>query len=278
MGAFTSIAAAICTRDRRFSGGSAWPWLVINQGDADCVNQTVLPPQAVGRIKRGECLYYYETLPLEGLSDLRDDLTGPGDLYVRLVTCSSDLWEPELALVWGRSREKGIIPLALDMDLPHGLSCNKREGFPSVPIRRVSCGADDRPIHRLLLVLVTFDAPYAGTDDPISLSITTDRGPVVHHVVTDTPQTDLEIDTANIYDIPVNVPFTKGELAASEAGEMALGIRGSDKWAPKKLFLFGLDEASGQPNHVVPLARMIEPGPLSLNASEGVPAISLTPE
>ena len=84
------------------------------------------------------------------------------------------------------------------------------------------------------------------------------------------------IDTANIYELPVDVPFTKDDLICSDSGEMCLGIHGSDKWVPKRVLLFGLDEASGAPHAVVPLVRLSDPGPLSADATEGVPSIVLT--
>jgi hypothetical protein len=147
--------------------------------------------------------------------------------------------------------------------------------LPSLDIRRVIAGAGETLIRRLLLVVVTYDAPYAGTDDPIWVRVRTDAGVAAHHVVTDTPQTDLEIDTANIYELPVEVPFTKGDLVHSDKGEIRLGIHGSDKWVPKRVLLFGLDEASSAPRSVVSLVRLSDPGPLSADPTEGVPSIVL---
>ncbi|UCC71084.1 MAG: hypothetical protein JSV86_11885 [Gemmatimonadota bacterium] len=232
-------------------------------------------PETVGSLKRKECLYYFEALPLEGMEDIRDDRLGPDDLQVRLAFDEYETWEPGLALVWARSREKGTIPLALDMGLTDALSGDERAGVSSLPVRRVTSGAADTPIRRMLLVVVTYDAPYAGTDDPIWVRIRADAGLVAHHIVTDTPQTDLEIDTANIYELAVEVPFTKGELAASKTGEIRLGIHGSDKWVPKRICLFGLDEVSHAPQRVVPLVRISDPGPLSADPTEGVPSIVL---
>jgi hypothetical protein len=275
MGRFTSISAAILTRHGRFSGTSGRPWLIVSQAGTDQLNKVMLSTDTVGSVRRGECIYYYQPLPAEGGGELSDELTGPGDLYVRLATTSSDLWEPELAIVWGTSKKRGTVPLALDLDLRGGLSTNPREGAVSLPVRRVREGDDDTTIHRLLLVIVTYDAPYAGTDDPILLRVTTQAGMAVDHVVTDTPQTDLEIDTSNVYSIPVDEPFRRGELRDAKPTEIRLTILGTDKWVPKKMFLFGLDHPSGAPESVVTLVRSHDPGPLSADPTEGVPSLYL---
>ena len=274
MGLFTAVSAAFRTGTPRFSGTSARPWLVINQSGMDCVNRSIFAQGAIGSLNRGQCFYYYESLQEGAGSDLRDDLLGPGDLYVRLVTTSSDLWRPELVLVWGKSKEKGTIPLALELDANIELSVDPAEGVISAPIRRVMPGKRDTAIRRLLLIVVTYDAPYAGTDDPIYLRVATAEGTVVHEVITDTPQTDLEINSANIYELPVERPFTRAELQA-EGGAIRLGIHGSDKWVPKKVFLMGLDHPTGQPERVVPLVQVYDPGPLSTDPTEGIPSIDL---
>ncbi|NIN72599.1 MAG: hypothetical protein GTO46_11900 [Gemmatimonadetes bacterium] len=275
MGAFTSISAAVRTRTGRKSGTSASARLMIIQRGRALLDREMKSAETVGSLRRKECLYYFEALPPETAENLTDELIGPDDLQVRLGFDQIGSWEPELALVLARSREKGTIPLALDMGLTGTLSGEERLGVASIDVRRVAVGAGDTLIRRLLLVVVTYDAPYAGTDDPIWVRVRTAAGVVAHHVVTDTPQTDLEIDTANIYELPVEVPFTKGDLADSDNGEIRLGIHGSDKWVPKRVLLFGLDEASGAPRSVVSLVRLSDPGPLSADPTEGVPSIVL---
>lgn len=277
MGNFTSVCAAVRTSDERYSGTRKRPWLIINQGGADRLNREMLSLETVGSFKRGQSLYYYQSLPAEDLGELRDDQIGPGDLYVRLVNASRDLWRPELVFVWARSRERGIVPLALETDMSQGLSGARHEGTLSGPVRRVSAGGDDTPIRRLLMIVLTYDAPYAGTDDPIVLRISTPKRTVVNHEVTDTPQTDLEMNTANIYWLTVEHPFTRAELRQN-GSEVCLRIMGSDKWVPKKVYVFGTDRISERPESVVSLARIIEPGPLSVDPSEGVPSVHLSVE
>lgn len=273
MGQLTSISAAVRTRHGRFSGTAGPPWIIVNQSGVDLLNNPMLSSGTVGCCRRGETLYYYQPLPLEDRARGDDERIGPDDLYVRIATTSSDRWEPELMIVWATSNQKGTVPLAIEMDMANTLSANSRKGSISVPIPRTRLGTNETWIERLLLVVVTYDAPYAGTDDSISLQVQTAAGVLVDHVITDTPQTDLEIDTANIYEIPVDSPFQRGQLMREE-GEVKLTLHGSDKWVPKKLFLFGLDRAE-RPSSVVPLVKIRDPGPLSANPAEGVPFIKL---
>lgn len=275
MGLFTSISAAVRTRHGRFSGTAGRPWIIVNQSGIDLMNTPMLSSGTVGRVQRGESLYFYQPLPSEGRLSGVDDRIDAEDLYVRLATTSSDLWEPEVAIVWATSKTIGTVPLAIETDMPHRLSTNLREGSVSAPIRRARVGDDETAIERLLLVVVTYDAPYAGTDDPVSLRVTTPGATPVDYVITDTPQTDLEIDTANIYEIPVDLPFRRAQLREADEAQIRLTIHGSDKWVPKKLFLFGLDHPTRRPATVVPLAKIRDPGPLSANPAEGVPSIIL---
>jgi hypothetical protein len=277
MGCFASISAAIRTADQRFSGTGARPSLVVNQGGVDRLNQPLLTHTTVGELKRAQSIYCLHSLRDLPQTEVIDDLVGPDDLYVRLATNSTDLWRPELVMVWGWSRECKTVPLALDMNFRHALSLDPKKGVSSVPVRRVEAGGSEMPIERLLLVVVTYAAPYAGTDDPIWLRVTTADGPVTHHLITDTPQADLEINSANIYEVPVIRPFNRKEVEGG-AGEIRLGISGSDKWVPRIVMLFGLEGAAGDPDRVVSLARVCDPGPLSTDPREGVPSLPLTVE
>ncbi|MGD8866971.1 MAG: hypothetical protein PVI01_05065 [Gemmatimonadales bacterium] len=275
MGQLTSISAAVRTRHGRFSGTSGFPWIIVNQSGIDLLNNPMLSAGTVGNFHRGESLYYYQSLPREGGPEGNDVQTGSNDLYVRIATTSSDRWDPELMIVWATTKQEVVLPLAIETDMTASLSTNPREGSVSVPIRRVQRGMNETVIERLLLVVVTYDAPYAGTDDPISLQVTTPDATLVNHVITDTPQTDLEIDTANVYEIPVDSPFQRGQLREVKGARVKLTLHGSDKWAPKKLFLFGLDRPTTRPVSVVPLVKIRDPGPLSANPAEGVPFIIL---
>ncbi|NIR44661.1 MAG: hypothetical protein GWN99_10180 [Gemmatimonadetes bacterium] len=274
MGSFKSISAVVRTSPERFSGTFGKPWILVNQGGIDRLQCSLLGPGAVGSFHRGQTLYCYRNFRPEERVEILDDLVGPEDLYIRLGTTSSDMWRPELILVWGWSREKGTVPLALDLGTQLKLSADKKEGVVSTQVRRVQPGDREMAIRELLLVAVTYNAPYSGTDDPIWLRVTVGGDLAANHVITDTPQTDLEINSSNVYRIPVERPFTRAELEAEES-EVRLGIQGSDMWVPKKIFLFGLDAAEEPPSRVVSLVRVYDPGPLSISPTEGVSALSL---
>lgn len=274
MGSFKSISAVVRTSPKRFSGTFGKPWILVNQDGVDRLQCTLLGPGAVGSMHRGQTLYCYRSFrPEEGI-EIEDDLVRPDQLYMRLGTTSTDMWRPELIFVWGWSMERGTVPLALEVGAELELSADRREGVISKQIRRVEPGDRRTAIRELLLVLVTYNAPYSGTDDPIWLRVVVGDEVAVDHVITDTPQIDLEINTSNVYRVPVERPFTRAELEAGPS-EMRLGIQGSDMWVPKKIFLFGLD-ASGEPaRQVVPLVRLYDPGPLSISPTEGVSALTL---
>jgi hypothetical protein len=98
-------------------------------------------------------------------------------------------------------------------------------------------------IRRLLLVLITDGSIVNGmiesddgTDNRIALQIVANDELVVQHVIPDTPQDDLEPLQANLYSIPVIVPFTRDSLGI---GAIRLSIDGTDMWLPQSLSLFG---------------------------------------
>ena len=92
--------------------------------------------------------------------------------------------------------------------------------------------------------------------------------------IPDTPQQDQERGQANLYFVPVSSPFTKGSL---NRDAISLRIGGDDAWLPVSFFLFGLDDATGRPEALVPLVhiRNWTLGWLSTDAGEGVPSVTL---
>jgi len=58
---------------------------------------------------------------------------------------------------------------------------------------------------------------------------------------------------------------------------LTINVDGDDAWKPMVLFVFGLDTASGRPNHVVSLASRPVWGPrwMSTDTSEGDPSVEL---
>ena len=121
---------------------------------------------------------------------------------------------------------------------------------------RVQPGAANTVIRRLLVVMTTADKEDAGTDDKIQLRIVNSDGLLaVNHIFPDTSQSDQERAQANLYYVPVNIPFSKTELSRDS---IRLSILGRDAWLPDRFFLFGLSEEEGgqPPEFVVPIVHL----------------------
>lgn len=186
---------------------------------------------------------------------------------------NDDKWRPEHIVIWGeRFGAATIVPLAFETGLA-GISTDASEGNTSVPIRLVALGDDDMPI-RQLLMLMTTAGEDAATDAPINLQITSEGQPVVDFDCPDTPQEDQEWGEANLYFAPVIAPFTKHRLAKDA---IRLSIKDDDAWLPASFFLFGLDDATGRPEALVPLVhlRTWSLGWLSTDSSEGLSSVTL---
>lgn len=150
----------------------------------------------------------------------------------------------------------------------------------------VQAGDRTMEINRLLLLMTTggqlpethflaegFDtAP--GTNSPIELQIESGGALVVHFRFPDTPQHDQEPGQANLYFAPVPTRFTKAQLGGNS---IILQIKGDDAWLPTNFFLFGLDDATGRPEQLVPLVHLPDwPfGFMSTDSSEGIETVTL---
>jgi hypothetical protein len=207
---------------------------------------------------------------------------------IRIGIRGDDMWRPKSVFIWGEQKDGLIVPLALNTELQGDvgiagqlvsvtLSTDPDEGKLSFAPSRVQLGSATTVIRRLLMLMTTADADNAGTDDDIQLQITTSDGRlVVDHVFPDTSQDDLEQAQANLYYVPVSIPFTRAEL---NADSIRLSIKGDDAWLPARLFLFGLDEPEGgqPPEFVVPLVHLPDwsLGTLSTDSGEGVGSVIL---
>ncbi len=230
-----------------------------------------------------------------GDTSQRDQETGQANLYVVNVSLKNiipdnlnnssirvgirgdDAWRPERFVVWGQRYSDGaIIPLGIETSPNVVISADKNEGPISFPIRRVNLGSASMQINRLLMLMTTSNEGDAGTDSPVVLRITTDRGAlVVDFEIPDTPQDEQETGQANLYFVPVLSPFAKNDLSAKS---ITLTIQGTDAWLPASFYLFGLDDAEGRPESMVPLVhiRTWGFGWMSTDSSEGVSAVTLS--
>ncbi len=248
---------AMLTHDSSYAGTNSRTVIIITEDGIDRLHHTFTDTSQPDQEKGLANLYRV---------DVEENYIIPGNLgnsSVRVGTRGGDLWKPEHYVVWGE-RVLGMqdvgsfVPIAIETDLSARLSTEDGEGNISFPLRRVGLGAKDMPINRLLMVILTADVNNAGTDDEIRLQITVPAaspipGDVVRKVnfVANTPQDDQERAQANFYLVPVNSSFTYNDLPAADS--ISLSTDGSDAWLPKSFFLFGLDNASGRPNFLVPL-------------------------
>jgi hypothetical protein len=194
---------------------------------------------------------------------------------IRAVILGSDAWRPEHFVVWGERFTGGaIVPLAIETGISAQLSTDSSEGNAALPLRLVGTGSSSMNINRLLLMMTTANSDDAGTNDKINLTITTTGGEVVDFDIPDTPQDDQERGQANLYFVSVNSPFTRNSLGSNS---IRLSTSGTDAWRPASLFLFGLDDAAGRPEALVPLVnlRSWPLAQLSTDSSEGSGSVTL---
>jgi hypothetical protein len=261
--------------------------LIINDGSepVDTVHFT-LPETAQDNPAEGTANLYQVDLNDEAPHEGRTfDPQKLNDSSVRVAIRGDNAWLPGSCFVWGRQTDRIIVPLALNVvdqgfkqgELPTmRISTDAREGRTSFGVTRVQPGDNFTGIARLILLLTTADQDNAGTDDPITLTITDTLGRVVvDQTFTDTSQPDLEQAQANFYYAEVDVPFLKFNLNNES---IQLTIRGDDAWIPASLFLFGLDAREGETvKRVTPLVHLPRwpLGVLSTDPSEGAASVFL---
>jgi hypothetical protein len=219
-----------------------------------------------------------------GQANLYSINVATNDIFSERLTTNSisvgidgkDQWSPQHIVVWGNSDGGAVIPLGIATNITDRLSKAQNEGRRTLPIPPVNPGSDTLQINRLLMLMLTADAPDSGTEHAISIQISSGGRLVVDSEITDTPQKDQDTSQANLYFVPVKSSFTRRSLNASS---ITLRILGDDVWTPSQFFLFGLDDAAGRPESLVPLVHIPswQPGlpSLSTDISEGKPSVKL---
>ena len=206
------------------------------------------------------------------------------DSSVRIGVRGDDAWGPGDIMVFGHSlaATEVAVPLAFETGLTDFMSTDASEGPLTIPLRRVDPGNSNTVIRRVLLLVHTqwsggglFPGGDTGTDSAIQLEVFAGENLVLREEIDDTSQSDLERGTSNWYVMDSLVPFTRGEVQAG--GRIVLSILGDDAWKPQRLFVFGLDTASGRPDQVVSLASRPFWGPrgMSTDTGEGDPSVAL---
>jgi len=209
------------------------------------------------------------------------DSSGFTNSSIRVGIRDDDAFGPQDVLLFGQVQPDFVpgrtVALAMESDLTHWLSTDSDEGHLTMPVRLVSPGSSTTLIRRVLLLVDTIweYSSDTETDSAIELEITAAGNLVLKEEIGDTPQPDLEAATTNWYMLDVAAPFTRGDVAAS--GGIRLSILGDDAWKPMRLYVFGLDTASGRPNEVVTLSAVPvwTAGWMSTDSNEGVASVDL---
>lgn len=187
-----------------------------------------------------------------------------------------DAWKPERFFLWGEEApppfsDLGIFPLAIEMGFREELSTDADEGVPSVPLRLVRKGNTDMRINRLLILLAT----EIGSKNSLEVQIVSNDRLVALCEIKDTSQRDLQASSSSFYTMPVILPFTRSSLTNES---ITLRIKGGmDNWKPRRFFLFGLNDATGRPESIVPLVHLQEwPfGTMAPDTTNGIASVTL---
>jgi hypothetical protein len=260
------------TRDREDAGTDSKILLTVITNNRERLRHTFTDTFQEDQ-ERGQANLYPVDVAGKGIDS--DSLTSDS-IVVRME--GDDQWSPRHIVVWGRSNSGAVIPLAMKTEITDKISGDKEgdEGPDNLAIPKVVPGGADVRINRLLMLMLTADAPDSGTPDEISLQVLNGGSLVAEFRSDDSSQADQDTSQANLYFVPVKSAFTKKSLVP---GSIKLRTSGRDAWTPSQFFLFGLRLVSGRLESVVPLVHIPswKPGLPSLSkaASEGAPFVDL---
>jgi hypothetical protein len=239
--------------------------LSINIGGAELLNQVFPDSKQIDQERDQANLYEFN------VERRRIEPSLLTNSSVRLQILGGDAWTPQHFFAWGEVAPRtalqntAIVPLVIETNITQTLSTNPGEGVSSIPLRLVAKGGSGIRINRLLILLTTVgtqdsDGAIAGppsdTNNVLEVHIVNNDRLVVLSEITDTVQDDLEFGAANFYTMPVIFPFTKSSLNNQS---ITLRIKGGmDNWLPASFFMFGLDDAEGRPESIVPLVHLPE--------------------
>ena len=266
MAIFDILHLAVLTRNLDNAGTSSTFNLTVNVEADDRLDKD-FPAD----LEQGEAALFGGPIPIF-------DSTFMTNSSARLGIRGDDAWSPQDVLLFGLAFERNeLAALAMETDLTDKLSTDDREGKLTMPTRLVGRGGSATLIRRVLLLVDTIWQNFTdtGTDSPIELEVRAGGNLVLLQEIVDTPQPDLEATKSNWYPLDAAVPFTRADVLAN--GGITLRIKGKDAWKPMRLFLFGLDTATGRPNEVVSLVSLpVWPhGWMSADTDEGKPSVDL---
>lgn len=276
--------AAMLTRHEPNSGTDSTITLIVNTGGIERLNQTLSSSVQLNQ-ERGRANLY--EIDVQGRNIVPGDLNGSS---IRVGILGSDAWRAEHFVVWGERLRpfsvfpREIVPLALETDIATQISTDSSEGPAGFPLRLVNAGAPNMPIRRLFMFLTTAgfrgggflgaaDSPE-GSSNSLEIQIVSEGRLVTLFEFSNLVQGGLRSGQAKFYSAPVFSPFTKASL---DEGSITLRAKGFDEWAPANLFLFGLDDAAGRPESLIPLVDLAEwPfGSVNADRTNGTASIAL---
>lgn len=270
MSQLEKIFAGILTRSNPDAGTSNPVVLIIKEdgGGSDNLHEN-FPSTPQDDFATGQCNVYSLNVVSRSIQT-----TLLNNNSVRVGIRGTDQWRPEHIFIWGeRSSDNMILPVATETSIGTRLSTTTSEGQISLPIRLVNLGSPTTILRRLLMLVVTANGAFSGTNSRIRLQTGRFGGGVgVDFVIPDTPQREQEQGQANCYFVPVTVGFTRNSINGAR-----LIIEGEDNWEPASFYLFGLDTTLSRPTFIVPLVH-VESWPfggMSTDSSEGVSFVDL---
>jgi len=268
MAHITGLYAAMLTRDSNDSGTDSSVELIANFNGVDILHHTF--PQSQQQVNQEQGLANLFHIPVIARDEVDTNLLDRA--YFRVGLRGDDAWRPHQFALWCTAEGRvPVVPISAhaDMHAPQMqrrtppvleperkaiLSTDTSEGDTSFALRRVMAGSRSMSIRGLMVAMDTHNWHSYGTDSPVMLRITAGGQIVFDYEFADTSQDEQDQGQANLYFLPVDIPFTMAQLLAG--GNVRLSIGGRDNWLPTRFFIFGMDVASGDPGALVPLVHI----------------------
>lgn len=242
------------TRSVRYAGTKSDPVLILSDYNRDLLQHTF---EVEGGIKEGAT--YFLTADLTG-NNLSQYIP-----FQRVGLRGADAWRPDHLFVFGERRSEdgsGILPLGAKLWTPDELSTDESEGLFSLPLNRANLGGNYTRMNRFLLVIENGQKQWDGTKDKAVISIFGEDGDQLANI--EVPAGELAEKGAAF----LHIEYISTVFHSNQITEVKLSIEGDDKWTPNKIFLFGMDERSGDNEFMVPLVSITD------YAKTGLPALS----
>lgn len=173
---------------------------------------------------------------------------------IRMGLRGADAWLPQVVFVFGEN-EAGesprYTPLAFRNWMPEELSTDESEGLFSVPLFRASLGTQHTACRRLVVLIQNEDLQHAGTQSPVHLSIAFKDG----------SSWEYEFDSGELEGRGaafLAARYTRQSFHVTDVREVKLSIDGEDQWAPRRIFIYGVDERANEYETMVPLVTVGE--------------------